>query len=146
MESYQLVVSLFLFLGLMGVIALLDRRRRTELAHFSQIQQSMADCLQALQAHATQAANAASVISSAIEASTKIVSEDSGRAVKDAAHRMEAAVLQLQKSQEAASQSLATTLANATKTASKDSLDEAQKTTKAVRDLQASLEASVNFK
>lgn len=138
METYQLVVSVLLFLGLIGVIALLDHRRRTELAQFKEIQH-------ALETQASQNAAAVSAIRSAIEQSVKNSSDDSSRAIKDAVNRMETIVIQLQKSQDVASQALANSVGNVTTAAAKDLLAEAQKTTKAVRDLQASMEASVKF-
>jgi hypothetical protein len=145
METYQLVVSVFLFLGLMGVVALLDRRRRTELAHFGEIQRALAACADALQAQASQTAGAVSAIRSAIEQSVKNSTDESSRAIKDAVNRMEIIVAQLQKAQDATGQALANNLASAATAASKELLSEAEKTTKAVRDLQASMEAAVKF-
>ena len=97
MEIYALIVLLALFLGVMGIIAMLERRRRIELAQFEQLHKTLA-----------QVADALSQLRSAVETGTKSSSD--------------------------------VTQAN-----SKELLSEAQRTTKAVKDLQASMEASVNF-
>src|SRR5438445_131099 len=97
METYALIVLVALFLGVMGIIAMMERRRRTELAQFEQLDKTLA-----------RVADALSQLRSAVETGTKISSD----------------------------------VAQAT---SKELLGEAQRTTKAVKDLQASMEASVNF-
>ena len=97
METYALIVLVALFLGVMGIIAMLERRRRTELAQFEQLHQRLAEVIDAL-----------SQLNTAVEAGTKSSSD-------------------------------------VTQAVSKQFLAEAQRTTKAVKDLQASLEASVNF-
>ena len=97
METYTLVVLVALFLGVMGIIAMLERRRWTELAQFEQIQQKL-----------TLVTDALSQLRTAVEAGTKNSSD-------------------------------------VTQAVSREFLAEAQRTTKAVKDLQASMEASVNF-
>jgi len=97
METYALIVSVALFLGVMGIMAMMERRRRAELAQFEQLHKTLA-----------QVADGLSRLQSAVESGTKISSD--------------------------------VTHAN-----SKELLVEAQRTTKAVKDLQASMEASVNF-
>ena len=94
MENYVLIVLVALFLGVMGIIAMLERRRRTELAQFKQLHQTLAVELSQLRA--------------AVETGTKSSSE-------------------------------------VTQSSSKELLAEAKRTTKAIQDLQASLEESIKF-
>jgi len=82
METYTLIVLVALFLGVMGIVAMLEHRRRKDLAQFEQLQQKL-----------TQIADALSQLRATVEEGTA----------------------------------------------------EAQRTTKAVKDLQASMEASVDF-
>ena len=97
MDTYALIVLVALFLGVMGIIAMLEHRRRAELARFEQLQQKL-----------TLITDALLQLRTAIEAGTKNSSD-------------------------------------VTQAVSKEFLAEAQRTTKAVKDLQASMEASVNF-
>ena len=97
METYTLTILVALFLGVMGIIAILERQRRTELAQFEQLHQKLAQLTDAL-----------SQLRTAVEAGAKNSSD-------------------------------------VTQSVSKEFLAEAQRTTKAVKDLQASMEASVNF-
>ncbi len=156
METYTLIVLVALFLGVMGIIAMMERRRRTELAQFEQLHQTITTCLGSLQASGeaqlAQVAEALSQVRAAIEASAKssaessaTLSSDAARAVEKAAVRLESALLQHQKAQDAASQSVASKLSDVTQSTSKEILAEAQRTTKAVQALKASLEESVKF-
>jgi len=97
METYQIIVLVALFLGVMGIIAMLERRRRTESAQFEQLHKVL-----------DKIGDALSQLRSAVETGTKSSSD-------------------------------------VTQATSKELLVEAQRTTKAVKDLQASMEASVNF-
>jgi hypothetical protein len=170
METYQLIISVSLFLGVMGVIALLDRRGRTERAHFERIHQTLVTCLQSLQAiqsgGQTQTAKTLEALASlrtaaetglasvraAAEAGTETssralanLSGETTRAVKEAVTRAEAALLHQQKAREEASSTIVTKLSEITKSTSRDLLSEAERTTEAVHDLKASLEESVRF-
>lgn len=166
METYTLTVLVALFFGVMGIIAMMERRRRTELAQFEQFHKTLSACLGSLQAiHASsetrmdKVAEALSQLRAAIETGTKSSSEsahtlsksaqtlssEAGRAVEQAVVRFETALLQHQKAQVAASASLEAKLSDVTQSTSKELLAEAQRVTKALQELQASLEASIKF-
>lgn len=159
MDTYALIVLVALFLGVMGIIAMLERRRRTELAQFEQLHQTLASCLGSLQAiHSSGEVRLAQVtealvqVRAAVETGVRTSSEsatalssEAARAVEKAVVRLESALLQHQKAQDEASQSVATKLSDVTQSTSKEVLAEAQRTTKAVQELKASLEESVKF-
>jgi hypothetical protein len=134
MDPYQLTALVFIFLGVMVVLALLDRRRRTELAHFEQLQQTLVACLQSMQTcnssiegQSAQLARALSDLQKAVEAAARTAASSVSADTATASH------------------SAATKLTEAVKSASQDVLQEAQRTTEAVQALQTSLEASVKF-
>ena len=159
METYVLIVLVALFLGVMGIIAMMERRRRTELAQAEQLHQTLTDCvgwLQAIhsggEAQMGKVAEALSQLQIAVETGTKSSSEsakalssEAARAVEKAVVRLESALLQHQKAQDTASQFFAVKLSDVTHAASKELSAEVQRATKAVQDLQASLEASAKF-
>jgi len=152
METYTLVVLVALFLGVMGIIAMLERRRRTELAQFEQLQQTLAAIHSGNEAQLAQVTEAVSQLRVAVETGTKSSSEsavalssEAALAVEKAIVRLESALLQHQKAQDAASVSAATKISDVTQSTSKELLAEAQRTTKAVQALKASLEESVKF-
>jgi len=68
------------------------------------------------------------------------------QAIDKVALRLEAAILQHQKAQDGVGQSITAKITDVTRTTAKEILAESQRTTKAVQDLKASLEESVNFK
>src|SRR6266496_2399663 len=111
METYTNIGLLALFLALIGILAMLEHRRRTALEHYLELQNALSACLVSLQAilssretQAAQVAAALSQIHAAIQADTTGASESA-----------------------------------------KAQLAEAQRTTKAVKDLQDSMEESVKF-
>jgi hypothetical protein len=120
METYVLIVLVALFLGVMGVIAMMERRQRTELARSEQLHQTLAACVTWLQtihsgdeAQMSKIADALSQLRIAVETGTKSSSTSAA--------------------------------ALSTEATSKELLVEAKHATKAVQDLQASMEASVKF-
>ena len=159
METYLLIVLVFIFIGLMGVVALLDRRSRTEMAHFDQMRQSLQSCLEVMQAarsgsetQMAQVAEALSSLRAVVEAGTKKsaetasgVSAETTRAVSEAATRLEKALGQQQEAQNAAGHAMATKLSGVVQASSRELLAEAERTTKALQALKASLEESVKF-
>lgn len=159
METHALIVLVTLFLGVMGIIAMMERRRRTELAQFEQLHQILAASVNWLQAiHSgteAQMGNVTEALSQlrlAVETGTKTssdsattISSEAARAVEKAVTRLESALLQHQKAQDAASQFFAVKLSDVTHAASKELSMEVQRATKAVQDLQASLETSAKF-
>ncbi len=159
METYALIILMGLFLGVMGIIAMLDQRRRRDLEHFEHLHQTLAACLGSLQAiHSSneaqlvQMAEALSQVRIAIETGTKsssdsaaTLSNETAHAVEKAVVRLESTLLQQQKAQDAASHFITTKFSDVTQSTSKEMLAEIQRTTKAVLDLKASLEESVNF-
>ena len=159
MDTYALIVLVALFLGVMGIIAMLERRRRTELARSEQLQQTLTACLGWLQAiHSsgeTQLAHVAEALSqvrAAVETgarsssdSASTLSKETAHAVEKAVVRLESALLQHQKAQDATLIRAADKLSESSAVRAKEVLAEAQRTTKAVEALKASLEASVKF-
>jgi hypothetical protein len=159
METYTLIVLVALFLGVMGIIAMLERRRRTELAQAKQLHEALTACvgwLQAIhsggEAQMGKVAEALSQLQAAVESATKSSSESSAKlsstavhAVEQAASRLETAVQQHQKALDTTLIRAADRLSESSASRSKELLSEAQNTTKAVQDLQASLEASAKF-
>lgn len=115
METYILIVLVALFFGVMGIIAMLERRRRTELAQFEQLHQTLSACLGSLQAiHSSNETQMAQVAEALSQVRTSV--ESGTKSSSDVIHAT-----------------------------SKELLSEAQRTTKAVLDLKASLEESINF-
>ena len=160
METYTLIVLVALFLGVMGIIAMLEHRRRKELAQFELLHQMLAGSLDALrtlhagnEAQSAQLAEALNQVRAAVETgansaaeSSRAFSKDSVRAIEQAATHLESAVLQHQKSVDATLVRAAEKLSESSATRSKELLAEAQRTTKAVKELQTSTEASVDFR
>lgn len=170
MENYTLIVLVALFLGVMGIIAMLEQRRRTELTHSTQLLQTLSDCLASLQAIHTrseaqmsQVAEALNQVLTAVETGAKCSSESAVAICKETTHtvekataRLESSLLQHQKALSDAARSstkelsdrlewLAGKLSGTAESNSKEVLSEVQRITKAVQDLKASLEESVNF-
>lgn len=159
MDTNALIVLFALFLGVMGVIAMLEYRRRQDLAQFVQLTQTLSDGLELLQAiHSANAiqfsrvAEALVQVRGAVESGTKSSSD----AAEITTVRLESGLVQQQKalsdavrfsSKEIAERLewFAGKLSSSTDTNSKQLLTEMQRTTKAIQDLQASLEASVKF-
>ena len=159
METYTLIVLVALFLGVMGIIAMLERRRRTELAQAEQLNQTLTNCMGWLQAiHSSdeaqmgKVAEALAQLRTAVETGTKSSSESAAslssqtlRAVEQAASRLETAVQQHQKVLDTTTIRAADKLSEFSAARTKELLSEAQRMTKAVQVLQASLEASAKF-
>jgi hypothetical protein len=159
METYVLIVLVALFLGVLGIMAMKERRRRTELARSEQLHQTLTACVSWLQAiHAggeaqmAKVAEALSQLRLVVETGTKsssdsanALSSEVARNVEKAVVRLESALLQQQKAQDAASQTVAARFTDVTQSTSKELLAESKRVTKAVQDLQASLEASAKF-
>lgn len=177
METYVLIVLVALFLGVMGIIAMMERRRQKELAQTEQLHQIInagVGWLQAIhssnEAQMGKVAEALTQLRASIEMGTKsssdsaaTLSDETIHAVEQAASRLEAAVQQHQKtldttliraadkfSESSAARtkdmiSEAQKLMESSRSKTQDLLSEAQRTTKAVQDLQASLEASAKF-
>jgi hypothetical protein len=177
METYVLIVLVALFLGVMGIIAMMERRRRTELAQADQLHQTLTACvgwLQAIhssdEAQMAKVAEALSQLRNAVEEgavrsskSAATLSSDTVRAIEQTTIRLESAVQQHQKALDttlirAADKlsessgartkemiSEAQKLLESSKARTQELLSESQRTTKAVQELQASLEASAKF-
>jgi uncharacterized membrane protein affecting hemolysin expression len=82
METYVLIVLVALFLGVMGIIVIMERRRRTELAQAEQLHQTLTACVGWLQAIHTsdeaqmgKVAESLSQLRTVVEAGTKSSSE-----------------------------------------------------------------------
>ena len=159
MDTYALIVLVALFLGIMGIIAMMERRRRTELAQAEQLHQTLTACvgwLQAIhsggEAQMGKVAEALAQLQAAVESAAKNSSESAAKlsstavhAVDQAASRLETAVQQHQKTLDTTLIRAADRLSESSASRSKELLSEAQRMTKAVQDLQASLEASAKF-
>lgn len=159
MDTYVLIVLVALFLGVMGVIAMMERRRRTELAQAEQLHQTLTACVGWLQAiHSSdetqmgKVAEALSQLRAAVEKGTEKSSESAAslssetiRAVEQAALRLETAVQQHQKALDTTMIRAADKLSESSAARTKELLSEAQRMTKAVHDLQASLVESAKF-
>lgn len=159
METYTLVALVALFVGVMAVVLLLDRRRRTDQAHFDQLDRTLAGCLDALRSlHADSETQSAQLVGAlnqlraAVETGTnsatessRALSKDVVRAIEQAATHLEAGVLGHQKAVDATLVRAADKLSESATARSKELLAEAQRTTKAVEALKTSLEESVKF-
>jgi hypothetical protein len=102
METYTLVTLVALFLGVMGVIAMMEHRRRTDLAQYEQLHQTLTACLGSLQAihsgNETQMAQVAAALSqlhgtiqtsaAASSESTRNLSAEAARAVEQASVKL----------------------------------------------------------
>lgn len=159
METYTLIVLAALFLGVMGIIAMMDQRRRTDLAHAEQLNQTLTNCMGWLQAiHSSgevqmgKIAETLAQLRTAIETGTKSSSESAAtissetiRIVEQAASRLETAVQQHQKALDTNMIRAADKISESSAARTNDLLSEAQRMTKAVQNLQASMEASAKF-
>lgn len=157
MEPYTLVALVAVFLGIIGIVAMLEWGRRNEQEHFDHVHQTLAGCLDTLRpVHAGNAAQSAQLVEAlnqlraAVEtgannatASSRALSEGSVRAIEQAATNLGAAVLQHQKSVDVTLVTAAEKLSESSLLRSKELLAEAQRTTKAVEALKTSLEESV---
>jgi hypothetical protein len=153
MDTCTLVVLVALFLGVMGIIVMLDRRRRTESGEFEQLQRTLAAIHSTNQAQLAQVTEAVSQLRVAVEAGTKSSQEqltallsEAARTAERAVVRLESALLRQQEAQDAAIQSAAAKFCGVAESSSKELLAEAQRATKAVKDFQVSMEASVDFR
>jgi uncharacterized membrane protein YcjF (UPF0283 family) len=75
METYTLFVLVALFLGVMGIIAMLERRRRTELAQFEQLQQTLAAIHSGNEAQFARAVEAVLQLRAEAERTTKAIQD-----------------------------------------------------------------------
>jgi len=159
METYTLVALVALFIGMMTVVAMLDRRRRTEQVHFDQLHQTFVSCLDALrklhtgnEAQSARLAEALNELRASGERRADVAAElsrallkDSTRAVEQASVHVSGVVLQHQKALDATLARAADRLSESSAAQTKELLAEAQRTTKAVETLRTSLEESVKF-
>lgn len=166
METYTLVTLVALFLGVMGVIAMMEHRRRTDLTRFEQLNQTLSACLGSLQsihssneAQMTQVVAALSQLHTAIQADTGASSEATQSLSSNVVRALDQAAAKFSGVSQANTGELvgrikelverlewfAKQLTSATQTGSKELQAEAQRTTKAIESLKASLEESVKF-
>lgn len=177
MENYVMIVLAALFLGVVGIIAMMERRRRTELAQAEQLHQTLTACVGWLQAiHSSdeaqlgKIAEALSQLRNAVEEgavrsskSVATLSSETTRAIEQTTVRLGSAVQQHQKALDTTLIQVADRLSESagartkdmlsevrkllesSKAKTQDLLSEAQRTTKAVENLQASMEASSKF-
>jgi Tfp pilus assembly protein PilV len=75
METPMLTVLVALFLGVMGIIAMLEYRRRTELAQFEQLQQTLAAIHSSNEAQLVQVTEAVSQLHAEAERTTKAIQD-----------------------------------------------------------------------
>ena len=191
METYQFIILVALLLGIVGIIAMMERRRRSDLAQYEQLHQSLSLCIGSLQAihssnesqtaqvveafeklHQTlsscldslqtihsssdtqvgQVVNALSVLQLAVEKGIIASSDSTAKltgatelAFKQASSRLEIAVQQHQNAVDTTINQTADKISDFTAAKSNELLVEIQNTTKAIKELQGSLEASVKF-
>jgi len=159
METYALLVLVALFLGVMGVIAMLEWRRRTELTQFEQLHQTLSACLGSLKAiHSSNEAQMGQVavallqVRTAVETGTisfsdlaSAVSSEAARAIEKATVRLESALVQHQRDLDMTLVRAAEKLSESSSARTKEVIAESQRTTKAVEALQVSMEESVVF-
>jgi hypothetical protein len=160
MDNYTLIVLVALLLGVIGIIVILERRRRTELTQYIQFYQTLFECLSSLQAihsnnetQTAQVVDALSRVRTAIETGIKNSSESAATlsketisAVKQGSSLLETAVQRHQNALDATLAQAADKLSESSVARTKELLSEVQHTTKAIQDLKASLEESINFK
>jgi hypothetical protein len=159
METYLLIVSVALFLGVMGIIAMLEQRRKIEQAHFDQVHQTLAGCLEALkavqagnEAQSGQLIEALAQLQATIEVTgnnateaRQAVAAEVVRTTEKSVGHLEAVIVQQQKALDATLVRASETTSESAGLRSKELLAEVQRTTKAVEALKASLEESVSF-
>lgn len=166
MDTYVLIVLVALFLGVMGIIAMMERRRRTDLVQTEHLHQTLTACVSWLQTiHSSDEAQMAKVaeallqlraavgsVHAAVESGTKdstgtaaSISSQTLRVVEQSASRLETALQQHQKAVDSIIIRAGDKLSESSAARTKELLTEAQRMTKAVHDLQASLEASTKF-
>lgn len=159
METYLLIVSVALFLGVMGIVAMLEHRRRTEKARFDQLHQTLAGCLETLravqagnEAQSSQLMEALVQLQATIEVtgnnateSRRAAATEVARTTEKSVGHLEAVIVQQQKALDATLVRASETTSESSGLRSKELLAEVQRTTKAVEALKASLEESVSF-
>ena len=173
MDTYLLIVAVALFLGVMGIVAMLDYRRRTDKAQFEQLLQTLSSSHEVLRA--TQAENnentqqlkqALAQLQATIEWSTNCSTEtirgsraEIVTAADKATTTLQTTIAHHQKASETALLGANNQLASALSSGFKELLAESQRTTKAIeelnsesqrttkgiKELKASLEESVSF-
>ncbi len=148
-----------LLLGVMGIIAMMEWRRRTELVQADQLHQALTSCVGWLQAiHSSgeaqmgKVAEALSQLRTTVETGIKINSESSAslssqslRSVEQAVARLETAIQHHHRANDETMIRAADKLSEASAARANELLSEAKHITKCIRDLQASLEASTKF-
>lgn len=96
MENYALAILVALFLAVIGVVAILEHRRRKDQANFVQLHQTISECLGSLQA-------------------IQSGSEKQSAQMIGAVARLESVLAQNQMAQEASSQTIIAKLTDATR-------------------------------
>lgn len=145
METYLLVVTFVILVGVMGLVLLAEKRRRVDAERFEQLQQALALCVQTLQAIQTSQETHLNQVRAAVEIAAKNQTSDTVRAVGEAAIKLQEAALQIQKAASAGVESQSSKLADTIQAAAKQVSAEMRKTTEAVEALKTSLEESVKF-
>ncbi|MBI2926459.1 MAG: hypothetical protein HYY24_12260 [Verrucomicrobia bacterium] len=145
METYLLIVTFVILVGVMALVVLADKRRRVDVERFEKLQQVLAQCVQVLQAMQASQESHFSQLRTVVETAAKNQAGDTVRAVGEAAIKLQEAALQLQKTGGAEMESHGNKLAETVQAAAKQLSGELRKTTEAVEALKASLEESVKF-
>lgn len=159
METYLLIVSVALFLGVMGIIGMLENRRRTEKAQFDQTLLALTTCLDVLRgtqaesnAQTVQLKQALAQLQATIEwganCTTETVRASSAElaaVVEKTAGQIQTSIAHHQKAMDTTFMRAAEQLSVSASARSKELLSETQRTTKAIGELKASLEESVSF-
>jgi uncharacterized protein YlxW (UPF0749 family) len=163
METYLLVANVAVFIGIMCVVLLLDKRRRSDIEQFSQTSQVLNESLAVLQgihgsssAKLTELKDAINQLQASIEGASRSgqsASENQNSALRDELHKsldkisgtVEAAIKAHGKSQvEALGANLDTEL-EASRESSQELRDELEKIRGRLEALKTSLEESIKF-
>jgi hypothetical protein len=141
MDNYSLIVLFALFLGVMGIIAILEYRRRNDLLRFESIHQTLAACLEALQhfkskseEQGIQQITALAQIRDAIE-SAQGLSGHLAHTLEQSVTRLELAIQQAQKAHDATLVRTAESLSESASARFKEIVAESRRTNQAVHDL-----------
>lgn len=130
MESYQLVISVLVFLGVLGLIVLLDCHRREKSTQFRQLHQVMTACLESLR-----------VVQAGTQTETALISEALGLVRASLGFLGETAAASKQALEALAMVQVA--VQTGTQTASKDSLRFSQEITLAAKEMIGRVEANL---
>jgi hypothetical protein len=145
METYWLVVACVVLVGFMALVVLGEKRRRSDLERFDRLQQAVAQCVQVLQITQANQEPLLTQLRTTVETAARNQTEDTVRAVGEAAVKLQEAALRIEKATSMEIEFQTAKLADTLQTVAKQVSAETRKATEAVEALKASLEESIQF-